>query len=169
VRTDRITRTGDYLVEHSTINIRGYSVIVSVQDIQKIMLVKWTPCPGGRGKTRGLYFKGSVNGKNEYLHRYITNCPLDKVVDHINGNTLDNRQENLRICTRAENCRNIKRSGKYTNPYKGVYYNKQNKRWRAQIKVNSEKIYLGIFISPEEARDAYIAAAKKYHGEFASF
>jgi hypothetical protein len=92
--------------------------------------------------------------------------PSEKVVDHINCNTLDNRRENLRLCNQSENIRNARKNFQGKNPYKGVSLYKPTNRWRARIQVNDKTIYLGYYDTPEKAYEAYVAASKKYHGEF---
>ena len=101
------------------------------------------------------------------LHRLIMNCPKDKIVDHINHNTLDNRKINLRICTRAENSYNqLKPTTKKTSIYKGVFWNKINKNWRSSIKLDVKKIDLGSFKDEVLAAKAYDIKAKELFGEF---
>ena len=87
-------------------------------------------------------------------------------VDHINGNPLDNRKSNLRICTNAENQRN---KGVYKNNksgYKGVHWFKRDKKWQAQIKHNNKSIHIGLYEDKEEAARAYDKKAKELHGNF---
>jgi len=97
------------------------------------------------------------------LHRIILNAPKDMQVDHINGNRLDNRRENLRLCTHQQNCMNRK---PVTPGYKGVSWAKG--KWRAQIRYQGYTHYLGNnFDAPEEAAQAYDEKAKELFGEFA--
>ena len=93
-------------------------------------------------------------------------------IDHINGNTFDNRKENLRFCTRNENMwnRSASRSWKKKPPsskYKGVYKDKSKNRWRAEIYCNCRRYTLGSFISEADAATAYNEAAIKLHKNFA--
>ena len=89
------------------------------------------------------------------------------VVDHINGNVLDNRKCNLRVCTHAENMRNTtKRRKGNTSGYTGV--SKCGKRWAASIGYRGKDIYLGTFGNKEEAARARDLKAIELHGEFAS-
>lgn len=108
----------------------------------------------------------TLNGINYKVHRvifYMYHGYFPKEVDHINGNRIDNRIENLRGCTRSENQRN--KDGWSKTGYKGVYNN--NKGFMASIRINGQKVYLGTFPIAEQAADAYDNAAKKYFGEFA--
>lgn len=94
-----------------------------------------------------------------------------EIIDHINGDGLDNRKQNLRICTKSENACNRGIDRDNTSGYKGVCYisnkTKRVKRWIAQIAINKKHICIGYFHTKEEAAIAYNEAATKYHGEFA--
>ena len=87
------------------------------------------------------------------------------VVDHINGNGLDNRKANLRIASATENGRNRRRHSNNTSGFKGV--KKDKGRWVANIGGSKNRIRLGSFETPEEAHAAYCEAANRLHGEFA--
>jgi hypothetical protein len=96
------------------------------------------------------------------------NAPEGMVVDHINHNGLDNRKVNMRLATRAENARySRKTKNKFHSDYKGVYYIKRVKRWRARITFEGKTMYVGEFKDEKSAGKAYDRAAKKYFGEFA--
>lgn len=103
-----------------------------------------------------------------YLHRVIMADDLAAaeaaaghrlIVDHVNGNVLDNRRANLRLATDAQNARN-----KEVGSMAGT--SRRGRKWRAEIYVNGKRIYLGSFESPKAAADAYWAAREKFFGEF---
>lgn len=101
------------------------------------------------------------------MHRVIMQAKKGEYVDHINGDRLDNRRSNLRICSNQENLCNKPKQLNNTSGYKGVTWRKIAKKWLAQIQVNNKTIHLGYYETKEEAALAYNIAAKKYHGEFA--
>lgn len=103
-----------------------------------------------------------------YLHKVIMNSPKDMVVDHINGNSLDNRLENLRICLPSENSKNIRNlQQNKTSEYKGVHKNVVGS-WVAQINNNGIKYYLGSFQNESDAKLAYDKKSLELHKDFAS-
>jgi hypothetical protein len=100
-----------------------------------------------------------------FMHRLLlTN---GNKVDHINGNKLDNRRENLRYCTSDQNMYNRRKHSKATSRYKGVFFEKALNKWRACIRFNKKLIYLGSFIDENEAALAYNKKAEELFGEFA--
>lgn len=100
------------------------------------------------------------------MHRIITNAPLGTCVDHKNGNTLDNRRENLRLATTSQNSINQKLRRDNTSGVKGVYWDKKNKKFKAQISLHGKAKSLGRFSTKEEAAYAYAVASEHLHGEF---
>jgi len=136
-------------------------VEIDVEDLEEVSGFPW------RVDSKGYVVRSLSWTKIEQLHRVITHAPPGKVVDHANGNKLDNRRANLRVCSAAENLRNRKRAKSNKSGFKGVYSDRS--KWRAQIRIDGKKICLGTFDSPEIAHDAYRQAARVHHGEFARF
>lgn len=107
-----------------------------------------------------------------YLHKLILIAPKGHVIDHANGDTLDNRFSNLRIATTAQNNMNRCRSQTYkgkalSSKYKGVSWDKSRNKWIVHVSVNNRQKYLGRFVDEIEAAKAYNKAAKQHYGEFA--
>lgn len=107
----------------------------------------------------------AVAGRNKiiYMHRLIINAPLDKEIDHIDRNSLNNHKNNLRPATRSQNVAN---SNNPKKKYKGVYKYSKN-RFRAMIWNGSKQIIIGSFKVEEDAAKAYNEAAHRIYGEFA--
>jgi hypothetical protein len=102
------------------------------------------------------------------MHRVIMNPIKGLVVDHVNGLTLDNRKENLRICTQADNMKNQKLSTNNKTGFRGVSWHKNKKVFESRIHSNNIRYHLGIYNNSIDAARAYNEAAIKYHGEFAN-
>lgn len=119
----------------------------------------WHICPDG-------YVRRKSHGRHVYLHRLIIAAAVGQLVDHINGDGLDNRKANLRLCNRAENARNCHLAKNNRSGFKGVS-KVRGPRWMAQIKFNGKHIHLGQFEDPRIAAHAYNRAAVELHGEFA--
>ena len=103
-----------------------------------------------------------------YLHRVIAKPGVGLMVDHINGNGLDNRRANLRECNAHQNQHNRRNFRETTSAYKGVGLEPgRTDLWRARITHNGRRIYLGVFDTELAAAKAYDTAALSLHGEFA--
>jgi hypothetical protein len=148
---------------------KGKVVIVSPCDYAILKPFKWWVKFSGVNRQQA-YIKTSfrVNGKQRYIsiHRMIMNPKIDQEVDHINGNGLDNRRENLRVCTTAENVRNSSKRKDSTHQYKGTVFVKNRNRWRSRIQVNGKRYWSGYFKTEIEAAKRFDEMAKKYHGEY---
>jgi len=101
------------------------------------------------------------------MHRLLIHAPKGMEVDHINGNGLDNRICNLRICTRSQNQINKGLQKNNTTGYKGVSFIKKHRKYRATIRINGKSMYLGEFESAKGAAFAYDNKAKELFGNFA--
>lgn len=145
----------------------GYKVLIDEEDYEKVMRFSWFV--DKTNLNQGLiYFCHGTTSEKMRLHRYILGCiKNDKnEVDHKNGNTLDNRKQNLRVCSHSQNSKNAKRSKNNKTGYKGVSWHKRDCCYQARIGVNMKRVHLGYYNTPEEAYAAYCEASKKYHGEY---
>jgi hypothetical protein len=147
---------------------RGLFALVDDEDYEELAQVSWY--------AEGSYAKrvlpqDSETGRcpREHMHRQIMRLDRTdpRVVDHVDGNPLNNQRSNLRICTHAENMRNTRLRSDSTTGLKGVQ--KFGDIWRARIQVDGKRLELGSFDTPEAAHAAYCNAAQRYHGEFANF
>lgn len=154
-REPQLCRCGDHYWVPLT---RGYITMVSPEDADLLSASNWW----AEKSSTNFYARASIKSKQYRLHRLITGNPNSEI-DHISGNSLDNRRTNLRVATRQQNRANSRCRNK--NGYKGI--TRQRGKWRAQIVVNRKHISLGTYKTPQEAHAAYIEAAKKYFGEFA--
>jgi hypothetical protein len=105
--------------------------------------------------------------KQIFMHRVILTAPEGVAVDHINGDTLDNRHANLRFATASQNARNSTLSSRNTSGFKGVSFDRTRGKWRASIKDSDRKHTIGRFDSALDAARAYDEAALQLYGEFA--
>lgn len=104
-----------------------------------------------------------------YFHRKIMNCPNDRIIDHIDGNSLNNQKNNLRIVTNSQNTFNQKKTkSKVTSRFKGVcFYDRLKfKPWRAYINFCGKRIDLGYYKTEIDAAIAYNNKAMQLMGEF---
>ncbi len=120
-------------------------------------------------RTQGGYitFYDTDKRRHQLLHRRLMGDPEGMVVDHINGNVLDNRLENLRIVTQAQNAINQGLSKNNKSGYKGVNWDKGIKKWTAYITFQRTRYFLGAFDLLEDALEVREEAERKYHGEYA--
>jgi hypothetical protein len=103
-----------------------------------------------------------------YLHREITQCEKDIMVDHIDGNPLNNCRNNLRACNKSTNGMNRSvQKNKKSSIYKGCFFIPKRNKYRCCIGINNKNKFIGYFEKEEDAAIAYNNAAILYHGEFA--
>lgn len=142
----------------------GEVVLVDDEDYERVNQYKWHSAKRNCTTYADCQIRNE-NGKlvSILMHRLIMGTPKGMQTDHINGNGLDNRKQNLRIASPAENSKNRQVRGKM----KGFSFKKTTDSFFAYINVNSKRINLGYFTSEIAAACAYDYAAKKYHKEFA--
>jgi len=147
---------------------QGKFALVDDKDFEYLNQFKWHL---GTEKSNSQYAIRHIriNGKRTTIamHKVILNNPAGTVSDHINGNGLDNRRENLRICTVRNNCMNRKQQGG-TSKYKGVSLHSPGGKWKSRIKTNGKTYNLGCYKTQEEAASVYNIAAKIMFGNFAN-
>ena len=148
---------------------QGKIAIVDDSDFELINQYKWQFKPvlksGYAHRTQRV--KGTKLKLHIKMHRLIIDAKKEQIVDHINGNSLDNRRNNLRIGTLKQNAQNSKTPNTNKSGYKGVSWHKGASKWRVTIKSNQKQIHLGFYLDPKEAAIAYNKAAKEYFGDFA--
>jgi hypothetical protein len=163
---------------------QGQFAIVDDEDFAMLSAYKWH-AHKGKGKiyyaisnidigerAERKFFNGRLYNARKIttcikMHRLIMKPPKNMVIDHINGNGLDNRKENLRVCSPAQNNLNSTKKAQASSKYKGV--RKHQGKWDARISINKETIYLGRFNSVINAATAYNIGAAIYHKQFAKF
>lgn len=144
------------------LNGGGFAVI-DAGDVAAAAPFNWCLCP------KGYVFRYKTRTKKLSLHRELLKAEGGAVVDHINGDPLDNRRCNLRTATVSQNQMNSRKRGGCTSAFKGVTWNKSSGKWQAQIKLEGKSTYLGLYGTEQEAHQAYVKAAREMHGEFANF
>jgi hypothetical protein len=157
---------GDYAEVPLT---RGMKCLVSVSDLPLVLPMKWQAGKRAGGAryyaVSNRYIDGTVKGLT--MHRWIMQAPLGSIVDHISGDTLDNRRENLRFCTAGQNTYNSNKQQGTSSRYKGVTFHKQHQKWYAAIRKDNKNVPIGLFDTERDAAKAYDFAAKLLFGEFA--
>lgn len=145
---------------------RGKSCVVDDDDYEKVSAYRWHSV---RNKNGNWYGKRTTwpERKHMPMQNFIMGVAVGVQVDHINGNSLDNRKVNLRICTHQQNRCNGHKKPRSNTGFKGVYLRRGN-RYMSQIKAFGNSIYIGMFDNPVDAAHAYDSKAIEIFGEFAS-
>jgi hypothetical protein len=152
---------------------RGVRALVDLCDLPLVNEHKWHAT--SNGFSRPIYAVRVVplpcgGVQRIYMHNVILQPPPGLFSDHINLDTVDNRRQNLRVATKAQNLHNRRAYKNSTHGFKGVKYDRTaspNRRYAAFIACDGRRYYLGRYGTPEEAHAAYWEAAQRLHGEFA--
>ncbi|OAJ75137.1 hypothetical protein AYJ08_05835 [Brevibacillus sp. SKDU10] len=142
---------------------QGKVTIVDDEEFEPLSKYKWFATKCGNS----YYAARRLNGKTILMHRYIMNPENRLVVDHVDGDSLNNQKSNLRICSKAQNNRNQRIKTNNKSGYKGVYWREEKGKWQGSMRHNSKTVYLGLFTDQEEAARAYNQKAVELFGEFA--
>lgn len=134
--------------------------IVSLDKLEIVSEYKWYLMNSGYASTR-------TTGKHILLHRLIFNAKKDEEIDHKNRNRLDCRNDNLRRCSRSQNAMNSSKKSNNTSGVSGIWFNKRNNKWVAEIFANGIKYHLGEFKNKNDAIRIRRKAEEKYFDEFA--
>jgi len=154
-------------IDISTTKYPNTFAIVDDKDFEYLNQFRWYADSCG--------YVRKFNKKNEeyLMHRFILNAPINKSIDHINGNKLDNRKSNLRICSHQQNCWNKPPQKNALSKYKGVAkrvftgVKTTTITWRARITYNNKTINLGDYKKEIDAAKAYNEKALELYGEYA--
>lgn len=148
-------------MKSAEMGIKGHIIRYDAEDAEFIESRAWQLKRGHKG--HGWYARTTLRIGNERrtvaMHRLLMSAKTGQCVDHINGDSLDNRKSNLRFVTHRQNMQN-RRKGLATSQYKGVCWHQGKCRWVAQIQVNGQKKHLGWFKDEAAAAKAYDAAAR---------
>lgn len=152
---------------------KPYFTMVDDEDFDKFGGYKWELLTVGRHKKIHYAIrskkkeKGSRQNITLYLHREIMRLGKGQLIDHIDGNGLNNQKSNLRLATRNQNEWNrVGWTKNKSSKYKGVSWNKNKKKWRAQISHFRKRILIGDYENEKEAGEAYKQKARQLHKEF---
>ena len=143
---------------------KGQEFYFDLEDYDKIKDYCWSVSTRKENNYKTLVARDCKNNKVVRFANIIMGCLY---VDHINNNTLDNRKENLRICSQKENLKNQSKPINSTCPFMGVSYSEKRDNYTSRIGYNKKKIHLGTFTNLDDAIIARLKAEKKYFGEFA--
>ncbi len=140
----------DYTNSLSLFLNKDYYCLISVEDFDKVTKFKWFL---NKGKT--CWYARRTKKPYIFLHKYLIPCGKPLVVDHINGNPLDNRRDNLQVCSQSYNVRKGIKRPNTSSKYKGVCYCKRDRNWCASIKIKNKSIHIGKYKTELEAGNAY--------------
>lgn len=146
---------------------QGLVAVIDAEEVPRVEGRLWAALRRG-GKTyagRSVWSNGTSGC--ELMHRVILDCPKDILVDHADGDGLNNRLSNLRAASRSQNAMNSGAHRDNASGLKGVSWIRKSQKWTAWICANGRRVYLGVFDTSEAAHAAYADAAKKLHGDFA--
>lgn len=150
---------------------KGEQTLVDDEDYEILNSIKWQCFKRKRYQKIEKYARTTIQVDKKkvslLMHRVIMGDPIGFLVDHINGNTLDNRKSNLRLVNNSQNLMNSEPRKNCSSKYKGVSFDSNTGKYKAQIQINKKRTHLGLFENELEAAICYNENALKYYGEYA--
>lgn len=164
-KNDYVLKGGYVLLDVSTSNMPDTHTKLDIDDLDRVIRfkkhnnrLKWMAHNDHYGKW-GTYV--SATDRKTRLHRFVMGVDDPQlIIDHINGDTLDNRKSNLRVTTRAENNKNMRLRDDNITGCHGLTYNEGRDNYSVSIQLNSKKHFIGTYNNARDAKIAYKAAAK---------
>lgn len=139
---------------------KGETILVDKQDYDLVSKLNWYVNKVG--------YAANDSKPRKLMHRFLLQFPTSGV-DHINGNKLDNRRANLRLCNQSQNSSNARLRSSNTSGYKGVSWDKKARKWSAFVTKDYKHIFGGYFNTPQEAYERYKELASEHHGVYARY
>lgn len=146
---------------------KGKIAIVDDEDFEWLNKRKWHTQEQGNTFYARRSFVENGQGKTIRMHREIMKAEEGDIVDHIDGNGLNNKKSNLRLVTKNQNSMNCRSHKNSSSRFKGVHWHKNQKRWHAKIQKDGKKFFIGSFDDEVQAAKSYDKKAKELFGEYA--
>lgn len=151
---------------------QGFRALVDDEDFEELSRFRWHAHRSGRGGYRIVAMRNSptINGRQTkiYMHRQVLDAPPGSEVDHKDRNPLNNQKNNIRITGRRSNAGNRKLNGDNTSGFKGVHWDRRDRRWRARMWFNGKAKRLGYFDTALDGALVYDTAVRKLRDEHAT-
>jgi hypothetical protein len=138
---------------------KTFETLIDTEDFEKVSTLKTTWFISSNGNNVKYRVKGKIDGKNVYLYRFILDANSELVVDHIDGNTLNNTKANLRVVTQKANVHNQNSQGELP---RNVTYNPNSNKYRVSFKVDGKRKSFGQYHTIEEAEQVAINARRLF-------
>ena len=147
---------------------QGYFALVDDEDYELLSKHRWyyNNCGYAMRRAKKNELVNWPSGRVALHRSLFEGIGKSDEVDHVNGDRLDNRKSNLRLCVRSQNNMNQCLRKDNTSGHKGVYWRSDSNKWRASISAFGKRLHLGSFQSKTDAIHAYAEAAKRMHGDF---
>lgn len=142
----------------------GYVALIDEDDVAKVFGFGWF---ANRKEDGRVYAQARMGARRFFLHRWLLDEPAGLLVDHIDGNSLDNRRANLRTCLHHENSHNRKSGPTSLSGFIGVQKYAIPGKYRAMLRYNGARLHLGIYDDPEHAARVRDHVARRLVGPFA--